>query len=54
MNDHEKKRIEDIALFRFGVLGDLVHLTPGEKAVAEQLKEKAARTYQVRTAFAVA
>lgn len=47
MKDEEKKRIEDIALFRFGVLGDLVHLTPGEKAIAEQLKEKAEREYVI-------
>ena len=47
MNDLEKKRIEDIALFRFGVLGDLVHLTPGEQTIAEQLKEKAEREYQI-------
>ena len=47
MNDQEKKRIDDIALFRFGVLGDLVHLSPGERAIADQLAEKAAREYVI-------
>jgi len=47
VNDQEKKRIEDIALFRYGVLGDLVHLPPGEKGIAEQLKQKAGREYQI-------
>ena len=38
MNDQQQQRIEKIALFRFGVLGDLVHLAPGED------KEKRARS----------
>jgi transposase InsO family protein len=47
VNDQQKQRIEQIALFRFGVLGDLVHLTPGEVAIYQQLKEKAEREYQI-------
>lgn len=47
MNDQQKQRIEQIALFRFGVLGDLVHLAPGEKAIYKQLKQKAEREYQI-------
>ncbi|MGB8260784.1 MAG: DDE-type integrase/transposase/recombinase, partial [Terracidiphilus sp.] len=47
MNDQQQQRIEKIALFRFGVLGDLVHLAPGEKAIYEQLKQKAERDYQI-------
>ena len=47
VNDEQKQRIEQIALFRFGVLGDLVHVTPGERAIYDQLKEKADREYQI-------
>lgn len=47
MNDEQKQRIEQIALFRFGVLGDLVHVPPGERAICDQLKEKADREYQI-------
>jgi putative transposase len=47
VNDQQRQRIEQIALFRFGVLGDLVHLTPGEKAIYQQLKQKAERDYQI-------
>jgi putative transposase len=47
MNDKQQQRIEQIALFRFGVLGDLVHLAPGEKAICEQLKLRAERDYQI-------
>jgi hypothetical protein len=36
-----KKRSEEVALFRFGVIGDLVHLPPGAKGLYERLKEKA-------------
>lgn len=47
MNDDEKRRIEQVALFRFGVLGDLIHLTPGVKGIAKQLEEKAGRDYLI-------
>lgn len=47
MNDQEKQRLEQIALFRFGVLGDLVHLSAGEKAIGQRLREKAGRDYQI-------
>ena len=33
MNDDMKKRSEEVALFRFGVIGDLVHLPPGAKGL---------------------
>ena len=47
MNDQQKQRMEQVALFRFGVLGDLVHLSPGEKALCARLREKAEREYQI-------
>jgi putative transposase len=47
VNDQQKQRIEQTALFRFGVLGDLVHLKPGEKAIYKQLKKKSEREYQI-------
>jgi putative transposase len=47
VNDQQKQRIEQTALFRFGVLGDLVHLKPGERAIYEQLREKSEREYQI-------
>lgn len=47
MNDDEKRRIEQVALFRFGVLGDLIHLPPGAKGIAAQLAEKAGRDYLI-------
>ena len=42
MNDAAKKQSEDVALFRYGVIGDLVHLPPGAKGLYARLREKAA------------
>jgi hypothetical protein len=47
MRQNQIKRIEQIALFRFGVLGDLVHLQPGDKAISRLLQEKADCDYQI-------
>lgn len=47
MNDDVKKRSEEVALFRFGVIGDLVHLPPGAKGLYARLKEKAAIDYRI-------
>ena len=46
MNDQVQKHIEQIALFRYGVLGDLVHIKPGE-IIQKLLKEKAEREHQI-------
>ena len=47
MNDDVKKHSEEVALFRFGVIGDLVHLPPGAKGLYERLKEKADIDYRI-------
>lgn len=47
MNDDVKKRSEEVALFRFGVIGDLVHLPPGAKGLYERLEEKAGIDYRI-------
>lgn len=47
MNDDVKKRSEEVALFRYGVIGDLVHLPPGAKGLYARLKEKAAIDYRI-------
>jgi len=41
--DHGQK----VALFRFGVISDLVHLPPGTRGLYEKLSDKAARTYTI-------
>src|SRR6266540_1028576 len=47
VNDDVKKHSEEVALFRFGVIGDLVHLPPGAKGLYERLKEKADIDYRI-------
>jgi transposase InsO family protein len=43
----DEKLREQIALFRYGVIADLVHRPPGERGLLLLLKEKAAREYQI-------
>lgn len=45
MNEQEKKRIEDIALFRYGLIADWVHLPSGHKGLYQLIDEKAAVDY---------
>ena len=47
MNDEETKRIEGVALFRYGLIADVVHLTPGGRGLYEKLRGKAEGTYQI-------
>lgn len=47
MNDDVKKQSDEVALFRFGVIGDLVHLPPGAKGLYARLREKAAIDYRI-------
>jgi transposase InsO family protein len=43
--DDEVTRVEEVALFRYGLIADLVHLPPGTKGLYEQLLKKAAGEY---------
>ncbi|MDL1962379.1 MAG: helix-turn-helix domain-containing protein [Deltaproteobacteria bacterium] len=47
---------QEVALFRFGVIADLVHLPPGTKGLYSKLREKAGKEYVIpgsrRTAVA--
>ncbi len=47
MNDDVKKKSDEVALFRFGVIGDLVHLPPGSKGLTGRLREKAEIDYRI-------
>lgn len=43
----DEKLAEQIALFRYGVIADLVHLEPGTRGIHAHLAEKAERHYQI-------
>ncbi len=47
MSTHDPKRADDVALFRYGLIADLVHMKPGEKGIGEKLKEKSDREYDI-------
>ncbi len=47
MNDPDTDRRQAIALFRYGVIAELLHLPPGFKGLYKHLAEKAARDYTI-------
>ena len=38
---------DEMALFRYGLIADLVHMQPGERGTYARIKEKAARSYAI-------
>ena len=47
MNPSDEDLRQQIALFRYGVIADLVHLPRGQRGIGARLEEKAARTYTI-------
>lgn len=47
MNEQEKKRVEEVALFRYGLLGDVLHLPSGDKGLYRLLEQKAEAEYVI-------
>lgn len=45
--EEEKRRVEDVALFRYGVIADVVHLRPEDRGLYRQLLKKAEGDYQI-------
>lgn len=47
--EEEKKRADEVALFRYGVIADLIHLAPGTKGLYELIAKKADAEYRIPT-----
>ena len=47
MNDRDDELRQAVALFRYGLIADLVHLPPGTAGIRQRLREKAERTYTI-------
>lgn len=47
MEDETKKRNEEVALFRYGLIADLTHLEVGAKGLYKLLEEKSAKDYSI-------
>lgn len=47
MNEPKKTKTEAVALFRYGVIADLVHLPPGTRGLYRMLEEKSAKSWPI-------
>jgi len=47
VSETKKTKTEQVALFRYGVIADLLHLQPGTKGLYRMLEEKAAKTWPI-------
>ena len=47
MKDNDTDHRHEVALFRYGLIADLVHLPPGTPGLYQRLAEKAAKDYQI-------
>ncbi len=47
MNDAEEAQRREVALFRYRLIADLAHQPPGAAGIGEQLRAKAAQTYDI-------
>jgi putative transposase len=47
VDETKKSKTEQVALFRYGVIADLVHLQPGTKGLYARLEEKAAKSWPI-------
>ena len=47
MNDAEEQLRREVALFRYGLIADLVHLPPGTPGIGDKLRAKAEQQYTI-------
>ena len=47
MNDADEKLRQEVALFRYGLIADLLALRPGSRDIGAKLKQKAAKRYVI-------
>ncbi len=47
MKDTDTDHRHAVALFRYGLIADLVHLPPGTEGLYQRLEEKAAKDYRI-------
>jgi putative transposase len=47
MNEEKEKHLQQVALFRYGLIADLIHLPPGSKGIYERLRQKAEPQYDI-------
>jgi hypothetical protein len=47
VTDTQDKRLEEVALFRYGVIADLIHTQPGWRGLGKRLSQKAELSYAI-------
>ena len=47
MNNSDDDLRQEVALFRYGVIADLVHLPVGTQGIGEKLRDKASHNYTI-------
>ena len=47
MNDAEEQLRREVALFRYGLIADLIHLPPGTPGIGDKLRAKAEQQYTI-------
>ena len=47
MNDADEQLLREVALFRYGLIADLIHLPPGTPGIGEKLRAKAEQQYTI-------
>ncbi len=47
MTEQQNERRQQLALFRYGVIADLVHREPGQKGLTKRLEDKAQKVWQI-------
>ena len=54
MNDSDEELRQAVALFRYGLIADVLRLAPGSPDIRRTLHHKAQRTYTIPAPFAPA
>jgi len=47
IKDHNDERLDEVALFRYGLIADLIHTPPGTRGLGKSLSEKAQQSYAI-------
>lgn len=47
MNDPQEERLNEVALFRYGLIADLIHMPKGSGELAQRMQQKSAQSYAI-------
>ena len=47
MSERNEEHLHQVALFRFGLIAELLHIKPGSGKLYDEIRKKAARTHEI-------